>query len=58
MTFIQQESIPVGCVPPAFLILGGVHRETPPPGQKTPQLTETPLDRALPTEKNPDRDAS
>ena len=41
---MKQESIPVGCVPPAFLIVGGVPIETP-PGQRPPPLGQRPPDR-------------
>ena len=44
--FTKQESIPVGCIPPAFLILGGLPTETP--------WTETPQTETLWTE-NPGR---
>ena len=45
----KQESIPVGCVPPAFLILGGVFLQRPRLNRdflwtETPLWTEIPLD--------------
>ena len=59
---LQQESIPVGCIPPTFLILweGSPYRY--PPGQRstwieTPQDRD-PLDRHLPGQKHlPDRNS-
>ena len=52
-TYYKQESIPVGCVPPAFLILEGL--PTDPPRQRS-NWTETPPGKR-PLDKDPlDRD--
>ena len=56
--FLQQECIPVGCVPPAAVaILGGLHQAPPPrsrhPPDQAPHQSRHPPDQAPPWSRHP-----
>ena len=44
--FMEQECIPVGCIPPAAVAIGGVSNRHPPPQTTQPQGPGTPWDQA------------